>query len=176
MSSRIGDDILLERIYAGEQALLSQADALDMKASYMLVVIAFLAQLSVTFLSRPSLEVCAKGDQLIACLLLTLSGVFVMLELAVKYFVIEDPKAMEDWRDTQILKGEKSEDYKEVPDKEEYLRNRLILGLIKGGKERIRESEVTNAKKLRYLKITYGCVVGAFILDALFALLFLKLS
>jgi len=47
-------------MYAREQVLLSQADALDMKASYFLVVLVFLAQLSTIFFSSPNLPCLGK--------------------------------------------------------------------------------------------------------------------
>ncbi len=98
----IGDDLILERMHASEQVLLTQADALDMKASYLLVVLVFLAQLSGTFLSTPNLGSLGKGSQCLSCLYLFVSGVFLFLELRVKTFKIEDVGHFENWRDRVV--------------------------------------------------------------------------
>src|ERR1017187_318602 len=95
MNERLGDDLILERMYAAEQVLLSQADALDMKASYLLVALVFLAQLSTTFLSSPNLTCLLKGGQWLSCLLLFMAGVFLLLELRVKTFRAEDAMNLE---------------------------------------------------------------------------------
>lgn len=168
MAKRIGDDIILDRFYDSEKTLLSQCDGFDMKASYLLVALVFLAQLSMTFLSRPSLDTCTKVDQWLSCLSLLLAGIFLMLELRVDYFHAEDPKEMEAWRDAQVDKSKELKSYSDAPDQDAYLRNRLIQGLIIGAKERILKSEEINATKLDLLRKAHWCIGIALFLDALF--------
>jgi hypothetical protein len=79
MAERIGDELILERMYAAEQVLLTQADALDMKASYLLIVLVFLAQLSTTFIARRDLSWFFRISQWVSCVLLFASSVFCCL-------------------------------------------------------------------------------------------------
>lgn len=165
IAERIGDDLLLERMYAREQRLSSQSDALDMKASYLLVVVAFLAQLSTLFLSRQNLSCTAKIDQVLSCALLIGGGAALLAELMVKPFKDESAEEMEKWRDKQIARAKAER----VGDPSaEYLCGWLIWGLINGCKGRIAESEKINDRKVRLLKIAYWVVAAAFALDVLF--------
>ena len=120
---RIGDDLLLERMYAAEQVLLSQADALDMKASYFLVVLVFLAQLSTTLLSNPHLVCLARYGQWLSCFLLFIAGVFLLLELKVKTFRAEDARNLEGWRDGVVKEGRGQAEYLSSPHPEDFLRS-----------------------------------------------------
>jgi hypothetical protein len=123
---RIGDDLILERMYASEQVILSQANALDMKASYLLVVLVFLAQLSTTFLSNPNLSCLGKGGQSLCCLLLFVAGLFLLLELRIKTFRAEDALNLEAWRDRIINAGKEQEEYVASTSPDDYLRSRLV--------------------------------------------------
>jgi hypothetical protein len=165
---RIGDDLILERLYANEQVLLTQTDAFDLKASYFLVVIVFLAQLSTIFLLRPNLSICEKVDQWVACLLLVAAGCFLMSELKVRSFRVEESTGLESWRDKQIQDAYQLPGYKEAQDHNSYLRNRMIWGLIEGSKSRIVNNEIVNATKLSRLVYAYWIAGAAFLLDILF--------
>jgi hypothetical protein len=162
---RIGDDFILERMYAREQRLSSQSDALDMKASYLLVVVAFLAQLSTSFLSKPNLPCVAKIDQWLSCISIAIAGAILLMELMVKSFDDESAEEMEPWRDKEISKAEAAQD---APHSSDYLRGWLTSGLIDGCKERIFTSEKNNKGKVRLLRLAYWCVAVAFMLDILF--------
>lgn len=168
MNERLGDDLILERMYAREQVLLSQADALDMKASYLLIVLVFLAQLSTTFLTRPLLSCIGKSSQWLSCLLLLASGVFLLLEMRVKTFRGEHALELEPWRDRVIREAQVLEEYQAAPSPEEFMRNRLVWGLIDSSKLRIARSEQNNTKKVDHLKLAYWFAAGAFLLDILF--------
>jgi hypothetical protein len=139
-----------------------------MKASYLLVGIVFLAQLSTTFLSLSALTLCDRIDQWIACSLLVITGIFLMLELRVRSFRIVNSAGLESWRDEQITQGEQLPGYQAAQHPEEYLRDRLIWGLIEGGKERIATSEKSNATKISHLGYAYTFAAAAFFLDMLF--------
>jgi hypothetical protein len=165
IADRIGDDLLLERMYAAEQVLLSQADALDMKASYFLVVLVFLAQLSTTLLSNPHLTCLARGGQWISCVLLFVAGAFLLLELQVKTFRAEDAKNLEAWRDGVIKGGKEQVEYTASLHPEDFLRGRLVWGLVHSSKPRIVTAEENNAKKVIYLKWAYWLTLIAFFLD-----------
>jgi hypothetical protein len=165
---RIGDELILERMYAAEQVLLSQADALDMKASYLLVALVFLAQLSTTFLLIPNLAYCGKTMQWISCFLLTVAGVFLLLELRIEKFRTEDAVHLETWRDTVINDAKKRKEYTASSHPDEYLRSRLVWGLIEGSKPRIARGEENNKKKVHCLRWAYGLTFAAFLLDILF--------
>lgn len=165
---RIGDGLILERMYVREQTLLSQADALDMKASYLLVVLVFLAQLSTTFLSSQNLPYFGKVSQLVSCVLLLVSGILLLFELKVKSFSNEDGAGLETWRDEIIEKSLDLEGYRKATHPEDYLRSRLVWGLIAGSKARIFENEKANKNKLSLLKLAYWIALLAFLLDILF--------
>jgi len=168
MSGRIADDLILERMYAREQVLLSQADAMDMKASYVLVALVFLAQLSTTFLSRPNLQCLGKASQWVASLLLLVSAISLLLELKVATFKSEDASGLESWRDEVVRDSQELEAYPKERDPEEYLRDRVIWGLIASSKARIVKGEEINDKKITRLTIAYWFASAAFLIDILF--------
>ena len=163
MNERSGDDLILERMYAREQVLLSQADALDMKASYLLVVLVFLAQLSTIFLLRPNLSCFDKGSQWLTCLLLLASGIFVLCELQVENFRGEDALELESWRDGVVTEAEKLDEYQKAPDLDDFLRSRVVWGLIEGSKLRIVKSEGLTNKKASRLEWAYWLTLVAFL-------------
>ncbi len=168
ITDRIGDDLILERMYSREQILLSQADAFDMKASYLLVVLVFLAQLSTTFFSNANLDCVGKISQWLSCLLLVAAGIFLFFELKIKSFSGEDAAGLEPWRDEVIADSRKQKEYKETSDPDGYLRHRLVWGLIDSSKGRIAKSEENNAKKTAHLRRAYWLTFVAFGLDVLF--------
>jgi len=168
MGERTGDDLILERMYAREQVLLGQADALDMKASYLLVVLVFLAQLSATFLSRSDLSCFGKAIQWLVCLLLVVSGIFLLLELRVKSFSGEDALGLEGWRDGVVAEAEGLKGYPVFQNPDAFLRNRLVRGFIDGSKARIAKSEEINEKKVRFLNRAYWLAFAAFVADVLY--------
>jgi hypothetical protein len=172
---RIGDDLILERMYAAEQALLSQADALDMKASYLLIVLVFLAQLSATFIARHDLSWLFRGSQWLSCTLLFVSSVFLMLELRVRRFKGEDVFDLEALRERIITEAKELDGYKNAVHPNEYVRGRLVWSLILGSKKRIHKNDSTNAIKVAHLQWAYGFAAGAFLLDILFMTLFFQL-
>lgn len=164
---RIGDELILERLYAAEQVLLSQADALDMKASYLLVVLVFLAQLSTTILSRSNLTSFDKESQWLSCLLLVGAGVFLLLELQIKCFRVEDAVNFEAWRDRVVSAGKQLGEYDASLHPDSYLRSRLVWGLIEASKPRILKGEKNNKRKVRHLNLAYWLAAAAFCLDIL---------
>jgi hypothetical protein len=167
---RIGDDLILERMYATEQGLLTQADALDMKASYLLIVLVFLAQLSATFIARHDLSWLLRGSQWLSCLILIASALFLLLELRIKQFKGEGALGLEKLREDVITQAKQLEQYKNAAHPNEYVRSRLVWSLIKGSKERIPENESINARKVTRLQWAYGLATVAFVLDILFIL------
>src|SRR5665213_1351677 len=173
---RIGDDIILDRMHATEQTLLTQADALDMKASYLLIVLVFLAQLSATFIARRDLSWLFRGSQWLSCSLISISAIFLLLELQVKNFAGEDVLGFEAWRDRVVSAGKESTVYKNVIHPPNgYLRGRLVYGMIEGCKHRISNSYRHNEKKVRHLRRAYALMAAAFLLDTLFMILFFRL-
>jgi len=167
---RIGDDLILERMYAAEQGLLTQADALDMKASYLLIVLVFLAQLSATFIARHDLSWLLRGSQWLSCFLLIISAIFILCELSIKSFQSEGILDLEAMRERAIIQAKELDQYKQAAHPNEYVRGRLIWSLIKGCRKRICTNDAINAKKVIRLKWAYGLAMGAFVLDILFIL------
>jgi hypothetical protein len=133
-----------------------------------MVVLVFLAQLSTTFISRPNLSCYGKASQWLACILLLASGIFLLFELRIKVYSNEDAAGLEAWRDRVIEDSEKSNGNKETPLTDDYLRNRLVWGLIESSKPRIIQSEKINKNKAAYLKLAYFLALAAFLLDILF--------
>jgi hypothetical protein len=172
---RVGDDLILERMHAAEQGLLSQADALDMKASYLLIVLVFLAQLSTTFISRQDLSWLFRGSQWLSCCLLSLSAIYLFLELRIKRFADEDVLGFEAWRDRVVTANKENAAYKAIHPPSDYLRGRLIRGMIEGCKHRIDKSYEHNGKKVMHLRKAYGLMAAAFFLDIAFMILFFRL-
>jgi hypothetical protein len=95
MKDRLGDDLILDRMTIREQKRARQADALDLKASYVLVALIFLAQLAATGSGLKGLTICTKADLWLASAMIALSGVFVFLELTVKSFKAESAEELE---------------------------------------------------------------------------------
>ena len=152
-------------MYAAEQVLLSQANALDTKASYFLVVLVFLAQLSTALLSNPRLICLVRDGQLISCTLIFVAGVFLLLELQIKAFRAEDAKNLEAWRDGEMETSKAQREYAASTHPSDFLRGRLIWGLIESSKPRIVAGENNNAKKVVCLRWAYWLTLIAFFLD-----------
>jgi hypothetical protein len=172
MAERIGDEIILERMYAAEQILLTQADALDMKASYLLIVLVFLAQLSTTFIARHDLSWFFRISQWLSCVLMFSSSVLLLLELRIRRFKSEGVFELEALRDRITAESKERDDYKDAAHPNEYVRGRLVWSLIQGSKNRIHKNDLTNAKKVSHLQWAYGLAALAFLLDILFMILF----
>ena len=165
---RVGDELILERMTSAEQLLLTQADALDMKASYLLVVLVFLAQLSTTFLSRDHLSRLQQCSQWAVCLLLVGSGIFLLIDLGIKKFQSEDASKLEVHRDQVIKKSLDLAGYKEAKNPEQYLQERLTWSLIESSKARLPLSEEINRRKVVSVERAYWLAAIAFLLDVLF--------
>src|ERR1039458_6889986 len=165
---RIGDDIILDRMYATEQTLLTQADALDMKASYLLIVLVFLAQLSATFIARHDLSWFFRCTQWLSCLFLSISAVFLLLELRITRFKSEGVFELEELRERIFAEAKELEQYKNAAHPNEYLHGRLVWSLIKGSKQRVHKNDSTNSRKVTLLQGAYGFAAGAFFLNIMF--------
>ena len=168
---RIGDDIILDRMYATEQTLLNQADALDMKASYLLIVLVFLAQLSATFIAQHDLSWLSRGSQWVSCLLLIISAVFLLRELRIKPFKVESVLKFEEQREKIITEAKEFAQYKAAAHPNDYARGRYVWSLIEGCKVRIPKNDTINARKVNHLQCAYVLTSAAFLLDILFIVL-----
>lgn len=170
---RIGDDLILERMCSAEQGLLTQADALDMKASYLLVALVFLAQLSTIFLLKSNLSHAMKADQIISCTLLVVAGILLLLELGIKVFNTCDAALLDSWRDGIVKDAEDLDGYKNAVHPQEYLRARLVHGLIIGSKKTLTHNDALIRTKVRNIRCAYWMTFIAFGLDVIFLILML---
>jgi hypothetical protein len=165
---RIGDDLILERMCAAEQGLLTQADALDMKASYLLVALVFLAQLSTIFLLRANLPLAMKADRIISCVLLVVAGILLLFELGIKGFKTGDAARLESWRDDTVKTAEGLDGYKNAENPQEYLRARLVHGLIISSKGTLAHNDARIRAKVCNIRWAYWMTFMAFGLDVIF--------
>jgi hypothetical protein len=167
MPNRIADDLILDRITRLEDQQIEHANALDVKLSYVLLAIIFLAQMGVSLYGQhltkyQALWVILGGIFLIA------SGVFVFLGLVLMKFQSENEMTLEADRErcVDIFRTQ----YPAAND--QVIEANFRWGLINAAKNRMSHNSIVIDDKIRYLIISYAtCFIGAVIYAGLVATL-----
>lgn len=152
----IGDDILRERLNLREQILMQQADALDVKASILLVAVTFLAGHSMYLLSK---QVCAfiRYDQFASVFFQMLSGVVLAWHLRIRSYKGETAEELGEWRD-KVVSHFGSQQSPEIE-------AALNKGIVDLSLERISLAVATNKSKAASVEIAYWITLAAFFLN-----------
>lgn len=142
----IGDEILRERLNLREQALMQQADSLDVKASILLVAVTFLAGHSMYLLSKP-VTAFVRYDQWGSVLLQIVAGVMLALHLRIRTYSGETSEQFRTWRDEVVKTLGTSKPTK--------VEETLNLGIIDRAIERINEAVKINSSKALWIDGAY---------------------
>ncbi len=145
----IGDDTILERLYAAEEALQSQADALDTKAGIILAILTFLADFVVGLKFSPAWL-------FVVTVYLSVSGLLAALTLILLKYQGEDAAALDNWRDEVVTANAGQTDA--------VIEESLQQGLLEASKERVTLNGRFNQIKARMLMASYIALICALIL------------
>lgn len=161
----IGDDILRERLNLREQQLMQQADALDVKASILLVAVTFLAGHSMYLLSKQATGFI-RWDQFTSVLLQIVAGIILSLQLRIRTYKAEMTHQYPTWRN-QIVEHHEGESREQVE-------HSLNEGIRTMSLERITDAAEINENKARFVNLAYWVILAAFFcnLAAIVPLLF----
>jgi len=147
-----GDEILLDRLTNRETQLSQQADALDVKASILLVAVTFLAGQSTYFLTKHPTGFI-HWSQLLAVVLQVTSGCLLAWQLAIKQYSAEASEQYPGWRDQLI--AHYSNDSAAVEAE-------MLKGIITGCAERAAETRKLNDHKALIIGSAYWLSLGSF--------------
>jgi hypothetical protein len=152
----IGDQILLERLSLREQMVMQQADALDVKASILLVAVTFLATHSMWVLSKALLPLILY-DQFLSVLLQIIAGVLLAVHLRVSEYTGVTAEAFPGWRDDLVkFYGES---------REKDVEQELSSAIIKKSIECVSDAVSQNNRKAKAIQFTYWLTLGSFVFN-----------
>jgi hypothetical protein len=151
------DEMLLDRLTIREAQLMQQADAIDVKASVMVVAVTFLAGQSTFLLSR-QIGNALKWEQVVSILLQVLAGVLLGIILRVHTYKGETTEEYPAWR-TQLVEYHSGDDARVAKD--------LWTGITEGIVERCKLAADINDSKAAKLGWAYGLIAAAFLLNIL---------
>jgi len=155
----IGDDLILERMTRREDELMAHSDALDVKMSYVLVAIVFLAQLAVS-LYGAKLNHCQAIAVAVASGFVAMSGVYVYRGLALSRFETEDENRLQVTRDSCVNQLRATHPDATDEDLEAYFKE----GMIEGIKRRMRANCPIVDRKVSTVRSAYRwCLVAGVI-------------
>jgi hypothetical protein len=146
----IGDDTILERLYAAEDLLQTQADALDTKAGILLAILTFLADFVTQLHFSPGIFV-------VVVIYLSISGLLAALPLIVLGYESEGAEGLETYRDDVVAKNAGLAD--------EVIEGAFKQGLMDASKDRIKKNGKLNTRKAKMLRVSYICLLLALILS-----------
>src|SRR5580698_9710449 len=144
----IGVDIILERLYAAEDLLQTQADALDTKAGILLAILTFLADFVTHLQFSPVIFI-------VVVVLLSISGLLSALPLMILKYKAEDAVRLEANRN-RVVKENAGLPKQEVEEA-------FKLGLIAASKDRVRDNGKFNQRKAKMVKASYILLLFALI-------------
>ena len=151
---KVGDELLQDRLSLREQMLMQQADALDMKASILLVAVTFLATHSMWVLSK-SLPKVVLYDQFLSIALQTVAGALLAIQLRICSYSVVTAEAFPAWRDELIKytgEGKKTE-----------IEQALAEGIIQKSIECITDAINANNKKAGAIKAAFWIILASFV-------------
>ena len=146
----IGDDTILERLYAAEDLLQTQADALDTKAGILLAILTFLAEFVTQLHFSP-------GIFIVVVVALVVSGLLSALPLIILKYQREDAAALDTTRDKEVARYAGQTD--------EAIEEAFKRGLMVDAKGRLTCNEGLNKIKWRMLMASYISLLVALILS-----------
>jgi hypothetical protein len=146
----IGDDIILERLYAAEDSLQTQADALDTKAGILLAILTFLADFVTHLQFSPVIFIVVVVSLVISGLLSALSLIFLRYQG-------ENAAALDNTRDQVVaVNAGRSDEEMEALFKQ---------GLMVDAKGRLKTNGGFNQTKAKMLIASYILLLLALILS-----------
>lgn len=142
-------DLIIERLRAKDELTFHDGDALDVKASIVLVVVTFLAAQSADLLSKGSLTPLESTAQIIAVMSLALAGISLWFQLWPREYEIEPAEKLFQWRDElrDFFEGEPGADTK--------VSALLKNGIIERTIERIKTNGEINKARSSFLLWSY---------------------
>jgi hypothetical protein len=146
----IGDDTILERLYAAEDLLQTQADALDTKAGILLAIITFLAEFVAQLHFSPVIFIVV-----VVCL--SISGLLSALPLMILKYEAEDAAGLDTFRDLVVAKY--------AGQTEEAIEEKFKLGLMESSKDRLTSNGGFNQIKAKMIMASYISLLLALILS-----------
>jgi hypothetical protein len=149
----IGDELLLNRLTAREAQLHEQCNALDVKASIMLVAITFMAGQTTYLLTKHPSGLWRWEQFFCALILLVAAGILAYMLRIHTY----DGECAEDylkWRDDAVAElGEAEEDE---------ITSQMRAEIVQGCKNRIDKARKINNGKADQVKLVYILTLAAF--------------
>jgi hypothetical protein len=152
----IADEIILDRLTAREAQLHEQSNALDVKASIMLVAVTFLAGQTTYLLTKHS-EGFWRWEQFLSAFLLLGASVTLAFLLYVRTYDGECAEDYLKWRD-DLLEHFGVGHHAEI---EPQMRKEIVSGC----KKRIDKARMINERKARQVQIVYALTLAAFALN-----------
>lgn len=151
------DRFILNRLTIREEQLHQTDDALDVKASILLVAITFIAGQSALFLHGYSKTSWQHREQILAVAIAFLVGGVLAYVLRVGSYPGEAAEGFSDWR-TQIQE--------EVPTRTDgAIENEMISGLVPLLTDRVSKLYKDNQKKSNWLGIAHWSTIVALVLN-----------
>jgi hypothetical protein len=146
----IGDDIILERLYAAEDLLQTQADALDTKAGILLAILTFLADFVSHLQFSPVIFVVVVVSMVI-------SGLLSALPLIILKYEGEDAAALDTTRDRVVVNNSGQTD--------DVIEEAFKQGLMLDAKGRLTRNSGFNQIKAKMIMASYILLVLALTLS-----------
>lgn len=142
----IGEDRILDRLYASEEFLQTQADALDAKAGFLLVILTFLVDILTHLHFTYGMHICEIAATVV-------SGVLAIVALAIVGYRVEVPEDLSSNRDQVAAANDGCS--------KEEIKTVFLLGLMDESKRRIHVNKRLNLNKARLLIIAYFSMICA---------------
>jgi hypothetical protein len=153
----IGDEIILDRLTAREAQLHEQCNALDVKASIILVAVTFLAG-QTTYLLTKHMNGFWRWEQFFCAFLLLIAAVILAFMLRIQTYDGECSEDYLTWRDDTVTKlGENGD----------MVTSHLRAEIVQGCKERIEKAREINDSKVKQVKVVYVLTLAAFMCNLL---------
>lgn len=147
----IGDDILIARLTNRETQLMQQADALDVKASILLVAVTFLAGQSTYFLTKYPVGII-HWIQLVSVVIQIAAALLLAHLLRIRDYSGEATEHYPAWRDSlrDYHGGDSSK-----------MEAALTTGIIDGCIERANVAKAINNRKASVINVTYWMTLAS---------------
>jgi hypothetical protein len=149
------EEILLDRLSLRETALMQQADAIDVKASVMVVAVTFLASQTTLLLSH-SIGSLLKWEQVASIVLQVVAGILLILILKVHSYSGETTEKYANWRNELIAYHEGDN---------EKVEKELWTGITDGIVQRCELATGINNSKADKLSLAYNLIAVSFLLN-----------